>query len=172
MICGVKPAKPKPAKTKPAKTKPPKATPAPKKIAKQPAPRKPAGKPTAPKMHGPRADFGAPIDAFFAKQGPTTRPILEALRKLVEETVPAAQSSLKWGMPFYTLGGTMMCALGGHKSHVNLILAGPPGTYVDPDGLLEGTGKTGKHLKLTSVDQIPRATVKKWLHTAAAVAQQ
>ena len=123
-------------------------------------------------MHGPRADLGAPIESFFAKQGLATRPILEALRELVEETVPAAKSSLKWGMPFYTLDGNMMCALGGHNAHANLILAGPPGTYDDPDGLLEGTGKTGKHLKLASVDQIPRGAVKRWLRTAAALAKQ
>jgi hypothetical protein len=85
--------------------------------------------------------------------------------------VPGTESSLKWGQPFYTLGGQMMCALGGHKSHVNLILSGPPGTFADPDGLLEGAGKTGRHLRLTSVDAIPTAQVKTWLNAAAALAR-
>ena len=168
MLRGVKPAKSRPAKSRPAKSKSAQRRPAPKQPAKQP----PAAKPAAPKRKARRADLGAPIDAFFEKQGPVTRPILEALRELVEETAPAAESSLKWGMPFYTLGGTMMCALGGHKAHANLILPGPPGTYADPDGLLEGEGKTGKHLKLTSVDQIPRGAVKGWLRTAAALAKK
>ena len=75
-----------------------------------------------------RADLGAPIDGFFAKQPPAIRAILEALRRLVDEVAPEASSSLKWGMPFYTLDGKTMCALAAFKSHVNLILSGPPAT--------------------------------------------
>ena len=84
------------------------------------------------------------------------------------EAAPDATSSIKWGMPFYSLGDKMMCALAGHKAHVNLILAGPPGTFADPEGRLEGDGKTGKHLKLRAGDEIPRAAVKGWLEAAAA----
>jgi hypothetical protein len=46
-------------------------------------------------------------------------------------------------MPFYTLDGGMMCAIGAHKAHVNLILSGPPGAFDDPEGRLTGDGKTG-----------------------------
>ena len=74
-------------------------------------------------------------------------------------------------MPFFTLDGEMMCALGAHKSHVNLILAGPPGTYADPEDRLEGEGKTGKHLKLLTLASLPRAAVRGWLRTAAATAR-
>ena len=116
---------------------------------------------------GPRADYGAPVDGFFAKQPPALAPILEALRKLVNEAAPDASSSLKWGMPFYEIGSETLCALAGFKAHVNLILPGPPGTYADPRGLLEGGGKTGKHLKVRSLDELPRSTVRGWLRTAA-----
>jgi hypothetical protein len=117
--------------------------------------------------HGPRADFGKPIDVFFKKQPAHLRPILEELRRMVEAAAPDAQSSIKWGMPFYVIGDAMMCALGGHKSHVNLILSGPPGTFADPDGLLAGDGKTGRHLKITKLAELPRKAVKGWLETAA-----
>lgn len=86
---------------------------------------------------------------------------------MIEQAVPGAESSIKWGMPFFTVGGAMMCALGSHKSHVNLILAGPPGAFDDPEGRLEGTGKTGRHLKLARLDELPRAAVRGWLRTAA-----
>ena len=62
-------------------------------------------------------------------------------------------------------------ALAAFKSHVNLILPGPPGTYADPDGRLQGDGKTGKHLKLRSIDELPRTAVRGWLKTAAARAK-
>jgi hypothetical protein len=126
----------------------------------------------APKKMGARADFGAPIDGFFAKQPPHLRAILEALRKLVDEAAPDATSSIKWGMPFYMVGGNMMCALGGHKSHVNLILSGPPDAFADPKGLLEGDAKTGRHLKLRALDELPRDEVRGWLRAAVAVARK
>lgn len=148
------------------KTAKPKAKPKRKLVARPKAPA------AAPRRPGARADFGAPIDGFFAKQEPHLRPILEELRRLVEETAPDATSSIKWGMPFYTVGGNMMCALAGFKSHVNLILAGPPGTFADPDGRLEGDGKTGKHLKLRALDELPRAAIKGWLKAATARARQ
>jgi hypothetical protein len=47
-----------------------------------------------------------------------------------------------------------------HKAHVNLILSGPTGTYEDPDARLTGTGKTGRHLKLSTLDELPRAAVR------------
>lgn len=120
---------------------------------------------------GRRADLGAPIDGFFARQPPALRVILEALREDVERAAPEAVGAIKWGMPFYTLRGEMMCALAAHKSHVNLILAGPPGTFADPEGLLEGGGKTGKHLKVRALTELPRAAVRAWLRTAASTAR-
>ncbi len=121
---------------------------------------------------GPRADFGAPIESFFARQPAQLREILDALKKLVEKAAPDAKASLKWGMPFYTIDGAMFCALGGHKSHVNLILAGPPGAFADPEKRLSGGGKTGRHLKLTSIDELPRDAVRGWLGTAAKLAKK
>ena len=118
-----------------------------------------------------RKDLGAPIDGFFAKQPEHTRPIAVALRTLIEEAIPTATSSIKWGNPFYEIDGAMFCAIGGHKAHVNLLLWGPPDSFVDPDGRLTGAGKTGRHLKLTSVAELPRAAVKRWVKTAAANAR-
>jgi hypothetical protein len=118
-----------------------------------------------------RADLGAPVDGFFARQPPALRAILEALREEIGRAAPGAVAAIKWGMPMYTLDGVMMCALGAHKAHVNLILAGPPGTFADPDGLLTGDGKTGKHLKLRALADVPRAAVRKWLATAASTAR-
>lgn len=147
----------KPTSKKPAKNK------------RAPPARKPAAAPRA--VAARRSDYGAPVDGFFAKQSPPLRAIVEELRGLVQEAAPDATAALKWGMPFFTRGGEMMCALSAFKSHVNLILPGLPGTYPHPDQRLEGDGKTGKHLKLRSVDALPRPTVRGWLKTAAARAK-
>jgi hypothetical protein len=142
--------------------------PAPKATAKAKAKPRAQAKPApAARKPPPRADLGAPVDGFFVRQPAPLRPILEALREMVEDAAPEASSAIKWGMPFYMIGGNTVCALAGFKSHVNLILPGPPGTFDDPDGRLEGEGKTGKHLKLRTLDELPRAAVRRWLQTAA-----
>ena len=137
---------------------------------------KPGKKPSAkaaraPTKLGARKDLGAPVDGFFAKQPAHLRPILDQLRAMIAEAAPEATATTKWGMPFYALGPKVVCALAAFKAHVNLILPGPPGTYADPDGLLEGDGKTGKHLKLRAPDALPHAAVRGWLQTAAARAR-
>jgi len=159
---------------KKSSTKKAAAKPAAKKAAaKKPAAKKTAAKKTAAKKTAAkkavtprRADYGAPIDGFFAKQKPEIRSILEALRSLVDEAAPGATAALKWGMPFYTLGGETVCAIAAHKANVNLILPGPPGTYADPEERLEGDGKTGRHMKLRPGDDVPRAIIRKWLSTS------
>jgi hypothetical protein len=156
-------AKPKPAAAQATK-KPPAAA-----AAKRPA--KKAAAAAAPRKIGPRADLGAPVDGFFAKQPAQLSPILDELRAMIGEAALGVSSAIKWGMAFYDIDDTMMCALAGFKSHVNLILPGPPGTYPDPDGLLEGEAKTGRHLKVRSLDELPREAVRGWLATAAARAR-
>lgn len=131
----------------------------------------PPKKSNKPAVAGRRADYGAPVDGFFAKQPAPLRAILDELRGLIQAAAPDATATLKWGMPFFTRDGETMCAIAAFKAHVNLILPGPPGTYADPEGRLEGEGKTGKHLKLRSVEDLPRATVRGWLKAAAARAK-
>ena len=63
---------------------------------------------TPAKKFGTRADLGAPVDGFFAKQPPHLVPILEALRALVDEAASDATAAIKWGMPFYSVGSGMM----------------------------------------------------------------
>ena len=164
-----------PKATKPARSKKPpagvvKKRKAPKAATKKRAPATtPATKKSAaaPKKFGRRADLGAPTTGFFDRQPAALRAILDDLRRLIDEAAPEASSEIKWGMPFYSIRGQMMCALAAFKAHVNLILAGPPGTFADPAGLLEGDGKTGRHLKLRAPDDLPRETVRGWLRAAA-----
>jgi len=47
------------------------------------------------KKPAPRADLGAPVDGFFARQPPHLRPVLDELRALVAEAAPDAESSIK-----------------------------------------------------------------------------
>ncbi|MGV3623964.1 MAG: DUF1801 domain-containing protein [Archangium sp.] len=125
--------------------------------------------PAAPKKPTPRKDFGAPIDAYFAKFDGEQRKILDTLKALITAAVPKAEAAIKWGMPMWTLNGTkMICALRATKSHVGLLVSGPPELFDDPDQLLEGSAQNMRQLKVTASGEIPKKLVTAWVKAAAA----
>jgi hypothetical protein len=99
------------------------------------------------------------------------RALVEELRALIAEAAPGATSALKWGIPWFAVEGETFCAIAGFRAHAHLILPGGPGTYADPGGLLEGEGKTGKHLKLRPGEALPRVAIWGWLRTAVRAAR-
>lgn len=127
-----------------------------------------SAKSAAPKKIGPRADFGSPVDGYFAKLAGPLAEIFGTLRATVTRAVPGIAGSLKWGMPVYELDGTMICAMRATARYAQLILSGPPEIFSDPDGLLEGEGKSGRHLKLAPGDTIPVAQIEGWLAASRA----
>src|SRR5215831_11189756 len=54
------------------------------------AERKAPKRATAARRPAPRADLGAPVDGFFAKQPAHLRPVLDNMRALIEEAAPDA----------------------------------------------------------------------------------
>jgi len=114
-----------------------------------------------------RADLGAPVDDFFARQPPEQRVLLEALHAMIEKAAPDARASIKWGMPYYELKRGF-CALYTAPSYVGLNLMAPPEKFDDPEGKLEGTGKTMRHLKVRSAADLDEGSILRWLKTAAA----
>ena len=56
------------------------------------------------------------VDAYIAKSAEFARPILRHLRALVHEACPAAEETIKWGMPSFTHHG-ILCGLAGFKAH-------------------------------------------------------
>lgn len=120
-----------------------------------------------------RPDLGAPVAVYFERQQGQIRSISERLHALVQEIAPDCVGALKWGMPFYTIGGGMFCAIAGFKAHVSLILSGPKDAFADPQGLLaDGDSKTGRRLNVRSEAELPVEQVKTWLRVAADRARQ
>jgi uncharacterized protein YdhG (YjbR/CyaY superfamily) len=150
---------------------PTKSAPRPSAKKKEPAKRAPAKKAArakkatpAKKAGAPRADYGAPVDEYFARARPAElTALLSELRTLVEAGLPGATSTIKWGLPVYELGGKMVVSIGAHKAHVNLFLWAPPATFDDPEGRLVGEGNTGRHVRLESRADLPRERVREWL---------
>jgi hypothetical protein len=123
--------------------------------------KKPAPKKTATKTGS------APDDRYFAEQSPEKRALLEKLRALVIKTVPDADVSIKWGVPFYQRNGKNICALASFKDHVGINFFASPSALPDPQKKLEGSGKSNRMLKVRNAGDIDSASITRWLKAAA-----
>ncbi len=57
------------------------------------------------------------VDAYIAKAAPFAQPILKHLRALVHRACPAATETLKWSMPHFEHGGSILCHMAAFKAH-------------------------------------------------------
>jgi len=57
------------------------------------------------------------IDAYIAKSQPFAQPILTHLRALVHKTLPGAEETIKWGMPFFVYEGALLANMAAFKQH-------------------------------------------------------
>jgi hypothetical protein len=110
----------------------------------------------------------APDDRYFAEQSPDKRALLEKLRALVNKTVPDADVSIKWGVPFYQRNGKNVCALASFKDYVGINFFASPSALADPQKKLEGSGKINRMLKVRTAADIDNASITRWLKAAAA----
>ena len=91
-------------------------------------------------------------EEWLSDFGPTLRQIAQALRRVVLDADPELSESIKWGNPAYEKDG-LVCYLAATKAYVSLgFFRG--GDLSDPDGILEGTGKKMRHVKIRNLDHI------------------
>jgi hypothetical protein len=111
------------------------------------------------------------VEELLAAYDPSIREIALKAREVVLATLPDVIEMID--VPAHMIGygyeqtykGTI-CAIALHKAHVNLMFG--KGTELsDPEGLLEGTGKKARHVKLTTPGDIERAAVVALLNEAA-----
>jgi hypothetical protein len=110
------------------------------------------------------------VEAYVKEQegalGETTRFLVD----LVRATVPASTEAIYHGSPkFCVEDGTVFCYVAAYTRYVNLgFIQGA--TMDDPDGLLEGTGKGLRHVKIEGPKAVPKAKLVKLLKQAAKAA--
>lgn len=114
-----------------------------------------------------RADKGAPANVAINRLPEPARAIARALDRLIRSCVPGCTASVKWGNAVYRTGNMAFAAVMETKRGVNLAL--PGASLADPHGLLEGTGKVMRHVKMHSVQDVGRAGVRELIVAASAV---
>ncbi|VVB51494.1 Uncharacterised protein [uncultured archaeon] len=112
-------------------------------------------------------NYGAKdVDAYIASAAVDARPKLKELRKLIKSTIPDAEESISWGVPFYKYYG-VLAGFASFKNHVSFGLV----TVLEDEDrkMLEEKGYvTGKKIIQIKFDQkVPATTIKQILKTKA-----
>jgi hypothetical protein len=100
-----------------------------------------------------------PIEAFIGVQAPSVQPIIRRLREMVRTTLPELNEYLdRHDVIRYGHRSGMrdwVCSISGHRAHANLGFA-RGASLPDPAGLIEGTGKNLRHVKVRSAEDAER----------------
>ena len=112
------------------------------------------------------------VEEFLATYPPHVQEIALKARALVREVLPDALEMID--VPAKLIGyGTensykgTICVISPYTNHVNLGFA--HGTSLrDPAGLLEGTGKRARHVKLQAVEDVEWPALRRLLKAAVA----
>lgn len=59
------------------------------------------------------------VDAYIAKAAPFAQPILAELRARVHKACPAAEETIKWGMPSFVYQGKILAVMASFKAHAS-----------------------------------------------------
>lgn len=97
----------------------------------------------------------ADVERLLAEHDPELRVIEHALRATIHREFPDAVEQVDFGNRLIAFGRSMrmrglLFAIIAHKTWVNLQLA-DGAELPDPDGVIEGTGKRIRHVKVRSV---------------------
>ena len=95
------------------------------------------------------------IEGYVRRLDSQDREIVRELAALIQKAAPHAEVSIKWGIPWWQLNG-LLCTVYRTGDHVNFGFS-RGAELVDPNGLLEGTGKLMRHIKLRDVKEIRKA---------------
>ena len=109
-------------------------------------------------------------ELWLASLQPPLRPIAESLRRLILETDPDLSESIKWGNPTFERGGKV-CYLAATKAYVSLGFFNGA-ALTDPEGIIEGTGKKMRHVKVRVLEDIRSELLSSWVRQAVELNQQ
>ncbi|HEY3344624.1 MAG TPA: DUF1801 domain-containing protein [Anaerolineaceae bacterium] len=114
------------------------------------------------------------MDSFLALYNPAVQRIAVAARSLILEVMPGAIEQVDAPSKIVAYGyGTkyadLICAIAPFKTYVNLMFSRGV-DLEDPQGLLVGTGKRARHIKLTTVDEVHQPAVREMIQRAVQLA--
>lgn len=98
------------------------------------------------------------FDEWKRDQSAQNHKLITALSGIVRKTAPHWTPTVKWGQGCWTLGDTPKVYIHAEPDHVQFgFFAGSK--LDDPEGLLVGSGKHVRHVKVFTTKGIPRAAL-------------
>lgn len=88
--------------------------------------------------------------------------ILTSIRKIALTIKPSAKEEIKYGGLVFMVDKKLICGIFIRKNHLSVEFSFGA-MMLDPDNLLEGTGKYRRHLKITKEDDIKNKNVKYYI---------
>ena len=101
----------------------------------------------------------AAVDALVSAYPEPQRSLVQALRKLVHAVGPRLEERIKWGKPVYGHASIDVFSLVPHSGHVNVQFF-HGAALVDAGKLLEGTGKSMRHVKCRTKEDVDRPALR------------
>lgn len=106
-------------------------------------------------------------DELLANYSPPVRALAQEACELIRSLMPAdAPEKVHLGWKNIIFGNGMVLAVGPLKDRINIMLAGAG--LPDPAGLMEGSGKAGRHIKIRSSQALRNPALADLLRAAIA----
>ena len=111
------------------------------------------------------------VSYYIEQQPQAIIPLLNNLRHIITTTLPEAEESIKWKIPFYSAKG-LLCYLNPVKNNTVALGFCQGSQLASHPEVLTGDGKQVRHLLLTPADPIPEQTIRTLLHEAYLLNEQ
>src|SRR5512142_2957061 len=110
------------------------------------------------------------FEELLVTNKPEAQALARDLRRLILRLLPKAQEKIYrgWGVADYNFGtpGRGFLSIGPQKGYVNLYFMDGV-DLPDPDGLLEGTGKRLRHVKIRTPEDLKKRSLHALVRQAA-----
>jgi len=115
----------------------------------------------------------ASLEEFLTSYSPEVHQLVMTTRALVLEIIPQAIEQVDPPSKIIAYGfglkyADLICVIAPYKSYVNLIFS-QGAQLPDPQGLLTGTGKRARHVRIKTITDIDASGVRSLLEAAVAL---
>ena len=90
------------------------------------------------------------VTEYIEKQESPQKEILQSMRRIFHETLVSPEEKMRWGAPTFA-GGKFYITAMKNRVHVGFAITG---LNKDETKLFEGTGKTMRHIKIHSLEDV------------------
>jgi len=90
------------------------------------------------------------VNDYIEKQESPQKEIIQKIRKIFQKTLPIPKEKMRWGVITFASGKFYLAAMK-HRVHVGFAITG---LNKDEIRLFEGTGKTMRHIKIPTSENI------------------